>query len=152
MCHTRQPLPSPDKQAHTGDVTPAHNLFFSISASQLSLAEVKTSAGGQGTCRREKGRLYSRCQHQQPACRQRCCLSFNSLSVCVLHHRNRTGLELAEERQAGWCPLPTLALTSSKFLWESISVKERVPGVIACLGRFLWRKNFSFISIRDRLV
>lgn len=133
MCHTRLPLPSPDRHththihicAHTAGKKTSHNLS-SISAEQFSLAEVKTPAGGQGgTYRKEKGGLYCRCQHQQhpePLRRQRCCLSFSSLSVCsVPQRRDGIGQELAQgEKQARVVPIPaTRTITRSTLLWKS---------------------------------
>ena len=73
--------------------------FFHFSLTALLGRGEHSGRRAGGTCRKEKGSLYCRCQHQQhpePVSRQRCCLSFNRLSVCSTPQKKETGQELAE--------------------------------------------------------
>lgn len=87
MCHTSLPLPSPDRQAHTAGTTQAHNLS-SISAPELSLAEVKTPGRRAGVHAGKRNAALiadASINSRQSQCVDRGAACPSIASVCVLH-------------------------------------------------------------------
>ena len=147
MCHTRLPLPSPLTGRHTQPAKRRHTTFLPFQPHSSPWQRWKPQQEGKGTCRKEKGSLYCRCQHQQrpdPESRQRCCLSFNGLSVCSpSQKKGRVRSWQRRARKAGWCLPATLTRTRSMLLWKPVRVKERSAAVAACSDIFVESKLYS---------
>lgn len=124
-----------------GHTQPAQPFFHFCLTALLGRGENSSRRAG-GPCRKEKGNLYCRCQLKQrpeQASRQRCCLSFNSLSVCSTPQKKRDGAgAVGGKSQSGWC----LTATDPCSSWKSISVKER-SSVVNRLEIFLELKLSS---------